>query len=185
MLPGVLCGLVFGLWFCDYSVSESKFLKLWIVSHQRMGCIHSRLFTASYPFNSILHCEDRDIIYAPSTLSWSLSDLAPFLVGIMLYRKGATSKWPCVEASSSSTPLFTASRFKERYDLLNMKSFGQTKTTDREPLEYLGLADENWRLIGFNRLLYVFEINEPLYRELTLELLSTFEINSAQARLRR
>ena len=40
------------------------------------------------------------------------------------------------------------------------------------------------RLVGFDHWLHNFEIVEPVYCELTLEVLSTFEIVYTQAKLR-
>ena len=50
-------------------------------------------------------------------------------------------------------------------------------------LEYLGLADEVWRLVEFDHWHHIFGITNPAYHELTLEVLNTFEIDRAQARL--
>lgn len=75
--------------------------------------------------------------------------------------------------------------FQEHYDILKMKSFAQTHIIDWEVLEQLGLANKVWRLVGFNHWLAVFDIDEPIYRELTLEILSTFEVNRTYAHLRR
>ena len=51
-------------------------------------------------------------------------------------------------------------------------------------MEYLSLADEVRRLAGFDHWLHIFDIVEPIYRDLTLEVLRTFEIDSTQAKLR-
>ena len=52
-----------------------------------------------------------------------------------------------------------------------------------EVLGYLVLAIEVKRLVGFDRMLHIFEIIDPVYCELTLKVLSTFEIDSTQAKL--
>lgn len=48
---------------------------------------------------------------------------------------------------------------------------------DWEVLEQLGLPNEVRQLVEFDRWLAVFDIDEPVNPELTLEVLSTFEVN--------
>ena len=69
-------------------------------------------------------------------------------------------------------------------DLLKIKPFGQTRTIDWGGLGYLGLADKVRRLVRFDRWLHIFKIDDPVYYELTMKVLSTFETANAQARLR-
>lgn len=65
-----------------------------------------------------------------------------------------------------------------------MKPIVQIQTFDWEALEHLDLADDVWRLVGFHSWLSIFEVDEPVYWELTLEVLSTFETDSAMVCLR-
>lgn len=60
-----------------------------------------------------------------------------------------------------------------------MKLFTQTQTFYWEALEYLGLAKDVWRLVCFDHWFSIFKVNEPIYWELILEVLSTFEMDSA------
>jgi len=96
------------------------------------------------------------------------------LVGIMS-ATGAKGKRVRTSVSSSSAMQFDNNTFQERYDALCTKPFGQTRVIDWEILEQLGLADDVRQLVGFDRWLAIFDIDEPVYRELTLEVLSTFE----------
>ena len=61
---------------------------------------------------------------------------------------------------------------------MEIEPFGQTRMVYWEALEYLGLADEIQRSIGFDRWIHIFEIVKHVYRELPLEDLSMFEIDS-------
>jgi len=75
---------------------------------------------------------------------------------------GTKGKRARVSASSSSAMHFENSMFQERYDALCTKPFGQTRVINWEVLEQFGLADSVRHLMGFDRWLAIFDIDEPV-----------------------
>ena len=80
-----------------------------------------------------------------------------------------------------SEPMFSNEEHKMRYSILSQKSFGNVRKIDWEVLQTLrldGIILEYITQAGWDKL---FSIEEPTFRELTLEVLSTIEILKARA----
>ena len=73
-------------------------------------------------------------------------------------------------------PKFTNEAHKTRYALLSRKAFGTIRRIDWGALKTLGLHNTVREYISHGGWDKVFEIEEPTYRELTLEVLSTIEV---------
>lgn len=116
-------------------------------------------------------------------LGHSRLDLCSFACRTMPYTKPLASKCPQERASPPSIPQFANDCFQEHYNVLKRKPFAQTHTFDWETFEHLGLVDDIWWLVGFDHLLSIFKIDKLFYEELTLEVHSTFKIDSVFIRL--
>lgn len=75
-------------------------------------------------------------------------------------------------------PLFMAPHFWEWYDRLVTKWFTQSRTIDWQVLEYMGIATEMWPMVDFWEWNQLLSIEEPFYHDVTLEMLSTFDLVS-------
>ena len=73
-------------------------------------------------------------------------------------------------------PKFSNEAHKTRYTLLSREPFGTIRRIEWEALRILGLQNTVREYISPGGWDKVFEIEEPTFRELTLEVLSTTEI---------
>ena len=73
-------------------------------------------------------------------------------------------------------PNFFNEAHKTRYALLSRKPFGTIRRIEWEALRILGLQNTAREYISHGGWDKVFEIEEPTFRELTLEVLSTIEV---------
>ena len=71
---------------------------------------------------------------------------------------------------------FSNEAHKTRYALLSRKPFGTIGRIEWEALRILGLQNTAREYISHGGWDKVFDIEEPTYRELTLEVLSTIEV---------
>ena len=75
-----------------------------------------------------------------------------------------------------SEPNFSNEAHKTRYALLSRKQFGTIRRIEWETLRILGLQNTVREYISHGGWDRVFEIEEPTFKELTLEVLSTIEV---------
>ncbi|KAJ0985422.1 hypothetical protein J5N97_003778 [Dioscorea zingiberensis] len=90
-------------------------------------------------------------------------------------RKVVASKKRRTGEGSSTTPQFEDDRFFHRYQKLAAKPFGRTRYIDWGVATELGIADRVQSMLGVGGWDKVFSINHETFREVTLEVLSTFE----------
>lgn len=81
-------------------------------------------------------------------------------------------------ASSHPSPLaertFSLICFWERYTHLKMQLFGQSSLVDWLVLATFGLEGEVWRMVNFSGWNRLLSMEELVYHDVTLDVLSTF-----------
>lgn len=77
--------------------------------------------------------------------------------------------------NNPAQPTFNSPLHRERYEHLLGRKFGYIHTIDWEALRVADLADEVQQFLSVVLWIRIFGITNPVYHELTLEVLATFE----------
>jgi len=89
--------------------------------------------------------------------------------------KKLASKCPRTSTQPPEEPHFTHALHKARYEVLKSKPFGTLRNIEWGILRTIGIADQVKELLSQNGWENLFSIDEPTFRQLTFEVLSTFE----------